>query len=101
MPPAPNAEVVAAPPPELPKVDLPPRGTPRPQARVAAVTRTTDRPAAAPSSPERSTAAWMVQEYGRTDAETRARAVAEFYGAHSHDGAYWRRVLAEITATRR
>jgi hypothetical protein len=38
----------------------------------------------------------MVQEYGRTDAETRARAVADFYGAHSPDGAYWRRVLAEI-----
>jgi hypothetical protein len=38
-----------------------------------------------------------VQEYGRVDAETRARAVAEFYGAHSPDGAYWRRVLAEIT----
>jgi len=100
VPPAPKAEVVAAPAPELPNLDLPPRSTPR-QARVAAVTRTTDRPATAPSSPERSTAAWMVQEYGRTDAESRARAVAEFYGAHSHDGAYWRRVLAEISATRR
>jgi hypothetical protein len=100
VPPAPKAEVVAAPTSELPKLDLPPRSTPR-QARVAAVTRTTDRLATTPSSPERATAAWMVQEYGRTDAESRARAVAEFYGAHSHDGAYWRRVLAEISATRR
>jgi hypothetical protein len=101
VPPAPNAEVVAAPSPEPPKLDLPPRSRPREHARVAAVTRTTDRPAAAPSSPERSTATWMVQEYGRAHAESRARAVAEFYDAHSPDGAYWRRVLAEINATRR
>jgi hypothetical protein len=39
----------------------------------------------------------MVQEYGRADAERRARAVANFYGTQSPDGAYWRRVLAEIT----
>jgi hypothetical protein len=99
-PAAPKAEVVA-PSPEPPKLDLPPRSRPREHARVAAVTRTTDRPAAPPSSPERSTATWMVQEYGRADAESRARVVAEFYGAHSPDGAYWRRVLAEINATRR
>jgi cell division protein FtsN len=99
-PPTPRA-AVAAPAPEPPKLDLPPRSRPREQARVAAVTRTTDRPAAVPSSPERSTAAWMVQAYGRADAESRARTVAEFYGAHSSDGAYWRRVLAEINATRR
>jgi type IV secretory pathway VirB10-like protein len=90
-----KTEVVA------PKLDLPSRSRVRDQAPVAAMTRATDRPAAVPSSPERSTAAWMVQEYGRPDAERRAAAVAEFYGAHSPDGAYWRRVLAEINATRR
>ena len=47
------------------------------------------------------TAVWMVQEYGRAVAESRARSAAEFYGAHSADGAYWRRVLAEITASPR
>jgi hypothetical protein len=96
-PPAPKSAPVAAPAP--PRLDLPPRS--QPQARVAAVARTADRPAAVASSPERSTAAWMIQEYGRPDAESRARAVAEFYGAQSADGAYWRRVLAEINATRR
>ena len=99
-PPAPKTEV-EAPAAEPPNVGPPQRSRLREQARVATVTRTTDRPAAVPSSPERSTAAWMVQEYGRADAESRARAVAEFYSPHSRDGAYWRRVLAEITATRR
>jgi len=82
---------------------------------VAAVTRPTERTAPAPAiperatperaipdraTPERATATWMVQEYGRADAEHRARAVADFYGAHSPDGAYWRRVLAEIAGRR-
>jgi hypothetical protein len=43
----------------------------------------------------------MVQEYGPGDAERRARAVADFYGAQTADGAYWRRVAAEIAAARR
>jgi hypothetical protein len=42
----------------------------------------------------------MVQEYGRPDAETRARAVADFYDAQSPEGAYWRRVLGEIVTAR-
>lgn len=98
---------VAPPTPEPPTAELPPRGgtRARQEARVAAVTRTTERsePAAVtpvspatPATPERATATWMVQEYGRADAASRARAVADFYGAHSPDGAYWRRVLAEI-----
>jgi hypothetical protein len=68
---------------------------------VAAVTRATDRIASGTATPERATATWMVQEYGRVDAERRARAVADFYGAHSPDGAYWRRVLGEIAAANR
>jgi len=98
---------LAPPTPEPPTAELPPRGgtRARQEARVAAVTRTTERsePAAVtpvspatPATPERATATWMVQEYGRADAASRARAVADFYGAHSPDGAYWRRVLAEI-----
>ena len=82
---------------------------------MTAVTRPTERTAPAPSTPERAaperamaergtperaTATWMVQEYGRADAEHRARPVADFYGAHSPDGAYWRRVLAEIAGRR-
>jgi hypothetical protein len=100
--PKPKADVLATAP-EPPNVDLPPRARQREQARVAAVTRATDRSAAVPSSSsrERATADWMVQEYGRAAAESRARSVAEFYGAHSPDGAYWRRVLAEIVAARR
>jgi hypothetical protein len=42
------------------------------------------------------TASWMVQEHGRHVAEARARAVADFYDAHSPEGVYWRRVLGEI-----
>jgi hypothetical protein len=90
--PARAAEVPPSAPPELP-----PRTRGREQARVPAATRAgPEREAAAPSSPERATASWMVHEYGRADAESRARAVANFYGPHSPDGAYWRRVLAEI-----
>jgi len=97
---------VAAPAPEPARApDLPPSARAREQARVAAVTRATERIAPAPSigegaTRERATATWMVQEYGWTDAEHRARAVADFYGAHSPDGAYWRRVLAEIAGRR-
>lgn len=92
--PAPAAEV--APPPPA-KSQLPPRPRGAEEPRVAAVTRASpERGAAAPSSRERATASWMVQEYGRADAERRARAVADFYGTHSPDGTYWRRVLAEI-----
>jgi len=98
--PNPPAASIATPAPELP-----PRGAPREEARVAAVTRAAERIAPTPSVPERSTreratATWMVQEYGQADAEQRARAVADFYGAHSPDGAYWRRVLAEIAGRR-
>lgn len=96
---------VAPPTPEPPQAELPPRGGSRAgqEARVAAVTRTTERSEpgmvtpVSPATPERATATWMVQEYGRADAESRARAVADFYGSHSPDGAYWRRVLAEIS----
>ena len=100
-PPAPAASIA----PPAPAPELPPRGKAHEQARVAAVTRATERIAPTPSIPERATreratATWMVQEYGRTDAEHRARAVADFYGAHSPDGAYWRRVLAEIAGRR-
>jgi hypothetical protein len=97
----PRREVAAPAPERAPSPDLPARRSPREEARVAAVTRATERIAPAPpiserATPERATATWMVQEYGRADAERRARAVADFYGAHSPDGVYWRHVLAEI-----
>jgi hypothetical protein len=101
----PRREIAAPGPERAPSSDLPPRRSPGEEARVAAVTRATERLAPAPTTsergtPERATATWMVQEYGRADAEHRARAVADFYGAHSPDGAYWRRVLAEIAGRR-
>jgi len=92
-----KAAEVEPPAPPRPKTELPARRRGGEQPRVAAVTPANpERGAATPSSRERATASWMVQEYGRVDAERRARAVANFYGAQSADGAYWRRVLAEI-----
>lgn len=87
--------------PERASAELPPRPAPRAQQRVASAQRTSERAAPVPSTPERATASWMVQEYGRLDAEARARTVADFYGAHSPEGAYWRRVLGEIVTARR
>ena len=81
--------------------ELPARGKEREQARVAAATRTTERMVTTPTTRERATATWMAQEYGAADAERRARTVADFYGASTADGAYWRRVAAEIAAARR
>jgi hypothetical protein len=53
-------------------------------------------PAAEPEDSARRTARWMVQTYGRLEAENRAARVAEFYGGA--DGAYWRRVLLNVRA---
>jgi hypothetical protein len=82
-----------------PPVDLPPRGTPGASVRDVPSRGSESRPAAG-ASRERMTAAWMVQEHGRQDAEKRARAVADFYGS-SAEGAFWRRVLGEIVSDRR
>ena len=104
LPPRGSADVPAsrvAPPTPAPAKPDPPRATTQEDARVAAVARATDRVTASDVRPERATATWMVQEYGRVDAERRARAVADFYGGNSPDGAYWRRVLGEIAATSR
>jgi hypothetical protein len=87
--------------PERPAAELPPRSAPRGQQHIASVQRTGERVMPGPSTPERATASWMVHEYGRVDAEARARTVADFYGAHSAEGAYWRRVLREIVTARR
>jgi hypothetical protein len=87
--------------PERAPAELPPRPVPSAEPRVAAAQRTSERATPLPSTPERATASWMVQEYGRPDAEARARTVADFYGAHSPEGAYWRRVLGEIAGGRR
>lgn len=96
--------VAAAPEPVRPEratAELPPRAAPRAQQRVASAQRTSEHVMPGPSTPERATASWMVHEYGRLDAEARARTVADFYGAHSPEGAYWRRVLGEIVTARR
>jgi hypothetical protein len=82
-----------------PPVDLPPRGTPGASVRDVPSRGSESLPAAG-ASRERMTAAWMVQEHGRQDAEKRARAVADFYGS-SAEGAFWRRVLGEIVSDRR
>jgi hypothetical protein len=44
--------------------------------------------------PARRTARWLVQTYGRLDAENRAVRVAEFYSGEER--AFWRRVLAGV-----
>jgi type IV secretory pathway VirB10-like protein len=85
-----------------PPADLPPRPAPRRPASGAAAST----PRSAPGSTtaggrERSTASWMVQEYGRAEAEARARAAAGFYDARSAERAYWGRVLGEIEAADR
>ncbi|HEX3177394.1 MAG TPA: hypothetical protein VHZ49_12010 [Methylomirabilota bacterium] len=67
---------------------------------MASAPRAADTPAGA-SSRERATAAWMIGEYGRADAERRAREATDFYGPQSAEGAYWRRVLAEIVTGHR
>jgi predicted lipid-binding transport protein (Tim44 family) len=46
------------------------------------------------ADPARRTARWLVQTYGRLDAETRAARVAEFYSGEER--AFWRRVLAGV-----
>jgi hypothetical protein len=98
---------VAAPPPGVETApptpsaaELPPRSVPRP-ARVATASRAEPEASSPAWQRERSTASWMVREYGRSYAESRARAAAAFYDARSPEGAYWRRVLAEIVAADR
>jgi hypothetical protein len=44
--------------------------------------------------PARRTARWLVQTYGRLDAESRAASVADFYSGEER--AFWRRVLAAV-----
>src|SRR4030095_4030350 len=54
------------------------------------------RNAAATSSVQR-TATWLVQSYGRLEAENRAAVVAEFYSGERR--VFWQRVLAEVRQT--
>jgi hypothetical protein len=56
-------------------------------------------PASDPSAsedPARRTASWLVQSYGRVEAENRAIVVAEFYSGERR--AFWQRVLSEVRA---
>src|SRR5262249_17218277 len=96
----------------VPASGLPPRsGAAAPPPRPPSPARVTTEPApsdatpAAPRAPggaatEQATAAWMLTTYGRTDAESRARAALRFYDPRSAEGRYWRRVLALIVASR-
>lgn len=84
-----------------PPVELPPRAARRGPPRIAATAATAERADPAPSTRESGTAAWMVQEYGRQEAEDRARAVVDFYEAQSPEREYWRRVLGEIVTADR
>jgi hypothetical protein len=43
------------------------------------------------------TADWLVQTYGRVEAESRALRVAEFYSGERR--AFWRRVLDDVRRT--
>jgi hypothetical protein len=45
----------------------------------------------------RRTATWLVQSYGRLEAENRAATVAEFYSGERRT--FWHRVLAEVRRT--
>lgn len=77
-----------------PAAGLPERGD-----RAAAALSAGERPeprAAGTGDPAGRMAAWMVQRYGRLDAETRTAAAAAFYGPGDPSGAYWRAVLAHI-----
>jgi hypothetical protein len=102
--PAPEATAPAPATPARVQSELPPRPMPRTAVRAeraAARAETKTEAAPAPWSRERSTASWMVQEYGRPDAEARARAAVDFYDTRSPEAAYWRRVLGEIVSARR
>jgi hypothetical protein len=46
----------------------------------------------------RRTARWLVQTYGRTDAESRAARVVDFYSGDER--AFWRRVLTAVRSER-
>jgi len=48
----------------------------------------------AESDPARRTASWLIQTYGRLEAENRALIVAEFYSGERR--AFWQRVLADV-----
>jgi hypothetical protein len=48
----------------------------------------------ASADPARRTASWLVQNYGRLEAENRATMVAEFYSGERR--AFWQRVLSEV-----
>jgi len=67
-------------------------------ARTAPVLAPTDHSATSSDAddpdPARRTAHWLVQTYGRLDAESRAASVVDFYSGEER--AFWRRVLAAV-----
>jgi hypothetical protein len=103
--PAPQARARAA--------DLTPPRTSSPSARAVEPDRsqppaagppesglTSSGPAGEPlsdSDPARRTASWLVQTYGRLEAENRALTVAEFYSGERR--AFWQRVLTDVRQT--
>jgi hypothetical protein len=83
-----------------PSTPAPPRAATRaersrPTPPAIEPTRPTRSPAATGSVQR--TATWLVQTYGRLEAENRAAVVAEFYSGERR--AFWQRVLAEVRRT--
>jgi len=56
------------------------------------------RPPASAADPAERTALWMIDTYGRSEAEARAQAAARFYTPEDPGGVYWSQVLAHIRA---
>lgn len=68
---------------------------PEPAASISAISP--PGPALEPQTdpdPARRTASWLVQNYGRLEAENRALVVAEFYSGEQR--AFWQRVVTEV-----
>ena len=102
VPPAPaRAADLAAPPPSSPPArtvepdQSPPTAAGPPESGVAPSPPRTE--PLGDSDPARRTAGWLVQTYGRLEAENRARIVAEFYSGEQR--AFWQRVLADVRQT--
>jgi hypothetical protein len=109
--PAPRAASRTVEPDRFPPAPPDPSGSPAsgPGPATTRPATTTPAPATAPSGslsaspgsdlsdsadPARRTASWLVQSYGRLEAENRAIVVAEFYSGERR--AFWQRVLAEV-----
>jgi hypothetical protein len=95
--PARAADLAAPPPPSPPARTVEPDQSPPTAAGLPESRLTPSGPAdemLGDPDPARRTAGWLVQTYGRVEAENRALIVAEFYSGERR--AFWQRVLADV-----